>query len=102
MKNETYLGDGLYASFDGFSFELRAPRMHEDHHVVLEPAVLQSFLRFVAANAQSRAACAFRLQTESATPVHETLRVFVNGACAGLLTLRLDEAAALRRALEAK
>jgi hypothetical protein len=23
MKTETYLGDGLYASFDGFSFNLR-------------------------------------------------------------------------------
>ena len=25
-SDETYLGDGLYASFDGFSFVLRAPR----------------------------------------------------------------------------
>ena len=28
---ETYLGDGLYASFDGFMITLRAPRMESDH-----------------------------------------------------------------------
>jgi hypothetical protein len=26
MSQETYLGDGLYASFDGFMITLRAPR----------------------------------------------------------------------------
>jgi hypothetical protein len=26
MPNETYLGDGLYARFNGFEFILRAPR----------------------------------------------------------------------------
>lgn len=47
MINETYLGDGLYASFDGWSFTLRAPREGGDHEVMLEPAVLDAFEQFV-------------------------------------------------------
>ena len=39
MSDETYLGDGLYASFDGFSFVLRAPREGGNHWVALEPFV---------------------------------------------------------------
>jgi hypothetical protein len=46
MTEETYVGDGLYASFDGFAFTLRAPREHGDHYVVLEPQVLASFIAF--------------------------------------------------------
>ena len=37
---ETYLGDGLYASFDGWQFCLRAPRENGDHVVFLEPQML--------------------------------------------------------------
>lgn len=44
---ETYLGDGLYASFDGFQFCLRAPREHGDHVVYLEPRTLVAFQAFV-------------------------------------------------------
>lgn len=44
---ETYLGDGLYASDDGFAITLRAPRGDGDHHVVLEPRVLDAFLRWL-------------------------------------------------------
>jgi hypothetical protein len=47
MKNETYLGDGLYASFDGFMFWLRAPREDRDHLVALEPEVLIAFNNYV-------------------------------------------------------
>ena len=48
MEKETYLGDGLYASFDGFSIWLRAPRENGDDHVVaLEPQVYAELLRFV-------------------------------------------------------
>lgn len=47
MNEETYLGDGLYASFDGFSFVLRAPRADGDHFVALEPGVLRAFEEFV-------------------------------------------------------
>lgn len=47
MKNETYLGDGLYASHDGYQFVLRAPREEGDHYVALEPEVLSAFIVFV-------------------------------------------------------
>jgi hypothetical protein len=43
---ERYLGDGLYASFDGFMFVLRAPRWDADHWVALEPEVLAAFDRY--------------------------------------------------------
>lgn len=45
-SDEVYLGDGLYASFDGFMFVLRAPRGEVDHWVGLEPQVLQAFDNF--------------------------------------------------------
>jgi hypothetical protein len=44
---EVYLGDGLYASFDGWQFKLRAPRGYGDHEVFLEPDVLKAFNDFV-------------------------------------------------------
>lgn len=44
--SETYLGDGLYASFDGYQVRLRAPRENGDHEVYLEPAVLNSLINF--------------------------------------------------------
>jgi hypothetical protein len=44
--NETYLGDGLYASWDGFSIWLRAPRSNGDHYVALEPEVFTALLKF--------------------------------------------------------
>lgn len=47
-ESEQYLGDGLYASFDGFMVTLRAPREHGDHFVALEPEVLAKFMGFVA------------------------------------------------------
>jgi hypothetical protein len=47
MDSETYLGDGLYAAFDGYYVRLRAPREDGDHWVALEPAVLDAFLRFL-------------------------------------------------------
>jgi hypothetical protein len=45
-KTESYLGDGLYASFDGSQIILRAPRMEGDHYVGLEPAVMRELLKF--------------------------------------------------------
>ena len=45
---ETYLGDGLYASFDGWQIRLRAPRIEGDHEVFLEPATLDAFKRYIA------------------------------------------------------
>lgn len=43
---ETYLGDGLYVSFDGWYFILRAPRADGDHWVGLEPPVYKAFVKF--------------------------------------------------------
>jgi len=45
--NETYLGDGLYASFDGWQVCLRAPREHGDHVVYLDGRVLEAFEAWV-------------------------------------------------------
>lgn len=42
---EIYLGDGLYASTDGFQIQLRAPREQGDHVIYLEPAVFQTLLK---------------------------------------------------------
>ncbi len=39
---ETYLGDGVYASFDGYQIKLRAPRPDGDHEVYLEPQVFDA------------------------------------------------------------
>lgn len=46
--SETYIGDGLYASFDGFTIWLRAPREGGDHRIALEPVVYQSLLGWLA------------------------------------------------------
>jgi hypothetical protein len=46
--NETYIGDGVYASFDGYQFWLRTERDGVDHLVALEPGVLDAFNAFVA------------------------------------------------------
>ncbi len=45
---ETYLGDGLYASFDGYQVILRAPRNDKgDHVVALEPVVYQGLRAWI-------------------------------------------------------
>lgn len=46
QPNEEYLGDGLYVSFDGWQFCLRAPREEGDHMVYLEPCTLETFNRY--------------------------------------------------------
>ena len=43
---ERYLGDGLYATFDGYQIILRTDRFGVEHWVALEPAVLESLLKF--------------------------------------------------------
>lgn len=48
--SETYLGDGLYASFDGYQIGLRAPRGPDgDHRVFLNPQTLAALTRYVEA-----------------------------------------------------
>lgn len=46
MKH-AYIGDGLYASDDGFMLTLRTERTNGEHWVGLEPEVLESLFRFV-------------------------------------------------------
>jgi hypothetical protein len=46
--HETYLGDGLFASWDGWQVRLRAPRENGDHVVFLEDGLtLEAFLEFL-------------------------------------------------------
>jgi hypothetical protein len=57
MPKEEYLGDGLYASFDGFQFCLRAPdTMSGDRVVYLEADVVVAFERYVKKTYQQRLA----------------------------------------------
>ena len=49
MNDETYLGDGLYVSFDGYQFCLRAPRDNEDQVVYLDPYVYEAFVDYAIA-----------------------------------------------------
>jgi hypothetical protein len=44
---ETYLGDGLYAKFDGHRFELYASDGSKTNRVFLEPDVLSAFIRYI-------------------------------------------------------
>lgn len=44
--NKQYLGDGLYAEFDGFQIRLYTVRGSGIHEVFLEPQVLDAFLSF--------------------------------------------------------
>ena len=46
-EQETYLGDGLYVSHDGYQVKLRAPREFGDHEVYLEPPVLAAFVEWL-------------------------------------------------------
>ncbi len=45
--SETYLGDGLYVSYDGWQIKLRAPRGDGDHVVFLEPAAFVAFQEYI-------------------------------------------------------
>lgn len=47
-SDKVYLGDGLFAEFDGYQIELYASNGREKtNSVYLEPAVLCSFLAYV-------------------------------------------------------
>jgi hypothetical protein len=47
MAKEVYLGDGLYASFDGYQIKLRAPRDSiGDHEVYLDRYTLNAFIEY--------------------------------------------------------
>lgn len=42
-----YIGDGVYASFDGFHFWLSTERLTGQHYIALDDTTLVSFMRFV-------------------------------------------------------
>ena len=44
---EVHLGDGLYASFDGWYLRLRAPRENGDHWVGIEPGVWNALRKWI-------------------------------------------------------
>jgi hypothetical protein len=46
MADETYIGDGVYASLDNGMIKLRTPRGHGDDVIYLEPEVFIELLRF--------------------------------------------------------
>ena len=48
MSDEQYLGDGVYASFDGYQVWLAANH-HENRVIALEPAVFKALCGYVAA-----------------------------------------------------
>ena len=48
MSNtKCYLGDGVYASFDGHGLELTTERGNNTHWIYLEPDVYQNLLTYV-------------------------------------------------------
>jgi hypothetical protein len=48
LRQETYLGDGVYARFDGYHVWLRTPREIGDHEIALEPGVVARLATFIA------------------------------------------------------
>jgi len=44
---ERYLGDGVYASFDGYQIWLKVDRDYGKHEIALEPPVYTALLRYV-------------------------------------------------------
>ena len=45
-KDKCYLGDGLYATFDGWQIILRTPRNNGEHWVALDPEVFTTLVHF--------------------------------------------------------
>jgi len=46
METESYLGDGVYAEFDGLSVILKTARDDSTHMIYLEPHVIENMLVF--------------------------------------------------------
>ena len=46
LATPTYLGDGVYASFDGYQIWLRAERENGIHKIALEPPVVRALVAF--------------------------------------------------------
>lgn len=45
--NAQYIGDGVYAAFDGYQVWLRAERHGQMHEIAIEPAVWGALRRYV-------------------------------------------------------
>lgn len=45
-ETETYLGDGVYASFDGYQIWLRAERDGNMHRIALEDQTMNALTRY--------------------------------------------------------
>jgi hypothetical protein len=47
-ETATYLGDGLFAQFDGSQYEIYASNgLSKTNRVFMEPSVLRAFMRYV-------------------------------------------------------
>ena len=46
LDGPTYIGDGVYAGFDGYQFWLRTERESGWHEIALEPGVVAAFLDY--------------------------------------------------------
>lgn len=46
VPRETYLGDGVYARFDGYQIWIRTPREGGDHEIALEPGVFDALVAY--------------------------------------------------------
>ena len=44
--SSNYLGDGLYAEYDGWMITLKTPREHGEHFVALEPSVFEELIQY--------------------------------------------------------
>jgi hypothetical protein len=73
-NEETYLGDGVYASHDGYQFWLRAgggEPAGNDHLVALEPEVVGAFTQYVRdvyAKHGAAMPASFNITTKGTTP----------------------------------
>lgn len=47
MDGETYIGDGVYASYDGYQIRLRCAAPSQPNIIYLDGSVYASLLRFV-------------------------------------------------------
>ena len=47
MNKKTYLGDGLYAQYDGYHVVLSTLREDVEHFVALDSDVIYEFMRFL-------------------------------------------------------
>jgi len=45
-KTRVYIGDGVYATFDGYAVTLDTQRNHGTHYIVLEPSILQALILY--------------------------------------------------------